>query len=75
VEHSYREARLRLEESGYGANEAQDILDDLAHWYGWEPGKEKSFGYRADGHICYLTYMGVVSGQPRFKSEQGRGTG
>jgi hypothetical protein len=67
MEYTYREARLRLEEAGYGANEAQIILDDLAHWFGWD--QVKSWSYWADGCLYYLTYMGVVSGQPRYKSD------
>lgn len=52
---SYREARLELQEAGHGANGAQLILEDLAHW---GPGV-RSWSYKRPGWaLAWLTFAG-----------------
>jgi hypothetical protein len=59
---SWRQAREALTDSGRGANEAQDILDDLAHF------PDRSFSYAADGGVRWLSYAGLEAGQPVYAS-------
>jgi hypothetical protein len=49
---SWREARDLLTERGYGANDAQQILDDLA-WFAWSG---KRFSVLAGGEARWLRY-------------------
>lgn len=67
----WRQAREALMESGRGANHAQDILDDLAHW----GERVKGWSYRTPDGIRWLYYAGLDGdGQPRFEaSEEGPG--
>lgn len=54
---SYRQARDTLTEAGHGANQAQDILDDLAHW-----GPDKTFSVRTPDGVRWLRYGGLRLG-------------
>lgn len=57
---SYVQARQALMDSGRGGNEAQEILEDLAHW---APGERKfSFfttGSYRDGRLLFMRYAGT----------------
>lgn len=60
--YTWREAREVLTVDGHDANFAQYILDDLAHW----GAGSKKWSYRAGSEVRYLSYAGVVNGQPCY---------
>lgn len=67
---SWREARDALTAAGTrSANEAQQILEDLAHF------PERRFSYRGGGKLDpprWLRYAGNENGQPRYLSSTER---
>jgi hypothetical protein len=65
---SWREARQALQDSGRGVNDAQQILDDLAHF------PDSKFSYRVGGgdqwSVKKLRYAGLDSdSQPRYTAD------
>jgi hypothetical protein len=64
---TWRQAREALTDDGRGVNDAQGILDDLAHF----PGRQWS--YRAADGVRWLTYAGPdAAGQPVYISSRER---
>jgi hypothetical protein len=61
---TYREARELLTQSGRGANEAQDILDDLAR----KGPDYKGFSVKTESGVRWLRYSGLRAGslQPEY---------
>jgi hypothetical protein len=61
---SWREARQALMDSDHGANDAQQILDDLAHF------PDSTFGYRAPDGVKKMRYAGLDGdNQPRYTAD------
>ena len=69
---SWRTARALLQDSGRGVNEAQDILEDLAHW-----GPEHhGFSVRTpEGTVLRLRYEGLDEGRQPTYTTKNRETG
>jgi hypothetical protein len=61
---TYREARELLTQSGRGANEAQDILDDLPR----KGADYKGFSVKTESGVRWLRYSGLRAGslQPEY---------
>ena len=68
---SWREAREALTATGRGVNDAQDILDDLAHW---GVGSDRALSYYATGGgVRWLSYAGTDdANQPVYAATKTR---
>lgn len=57
---SWRQARELLQESGHGVNEAQAILEDLAHW-----GPTSAFSVKTGDRRDVASLRGASAGRCR----------
>lgn len=64
---SWRETRALLQDSGRGVNEAQDILEDLAHW---GPEHHGHSVRTPEGSVLRLRYAGLDEhNQPTYTTK------
>jgi hypothetical protein len=56
MELTWKQAREALTADGRPANDAQDVLDDLAHW---GVGSGRAWSYKTPDGVRWLTYAGT----------------